>query len=336
MEIVFVHLNTPLPSYLRFNLIDCIRKFPTHQVVLLHNEVVSPPNILGLKSVKVTPDIRWNELDQLYSHPKGFRGNFWLTSSARLFILDNYINLSNQEVIHFESDVVVAQDFPFQTFQALEKPLAFPLISGERGVASVVYIRNTKAAEILASTLIREAKKDSQATEMLSLRKVFDENRKDIQILPIGPQKIGAYRNIDDDIVQELLMAHEIFGGIFDGVEIGQFLAGTDPRNRRGKVLLRHDLVKGYADIDNWTFSFDVEREFVNLGVDGVSGYSKVFSLHMPVKEAKIFDNRSQSAALKKFVSESKLAPKTRTNLPILFFAIFGAIHKRIIRKKPN
>jgi hypothetical protein len=336
MEIVFVHLNTPIPKYLRRNLIVCIQRFPEHQVVLLHNEIVKPPSIQGLKTVELMPDRRWTELDYLYSHPKDFRGNFWLTSSTRLFTLEAYVKLTGMELVHIESDVILSKDFPFSIFHTLNKPLAFPLISGERGVASVVYIRNANAAEILASTLIREARKDSQATEMLSLRKVYDENRKDIQILPIGPQKVEAYRNIDNNIVQELLMAHEIFGGIFDGVEIGQFLAGTDPRNRRGKVLLRHDLVNGYADIDNWAFSFDVEREFVNLGVNGVSGYSKVFSLHMPVKEAKIFDNRSQSTALKKFVSESEVAPKTRTNLPILFYAILGAIYKRITLKKPD
>lgn len=330
MELVFVHLNTPLPKYLEYNLHNCITMFPEKQVVLLHNHLVNPPKIEGLKAVIIEAESRWNKLDQLYSHPKDFRGNFWLTSSARLFALENYIHFTNEEIIHLESDVIVSQDFPFESFHKLEKGLAFPLISDQRGVASVVYIRDKKAAQILTSTLISEARKDPQTTEMLSLKKVYQNNKEDIQILPIGPRYLDAYRNITQKFAIELVHAHSIFNGVFDGSEIGQFYAGTDPRNRRGKILLRYDLVEGFANVKNWTLNYDSTRSFANIGLNGKEGDAKVFALHMPVKDPKIFDRKTQAKVLMQICVNGTNPEGVRISIKILFLAILGMVRRRL------
>ena len=334
MELVFVHLNTHLPKYLRNNLRNCIRMFPEIQVVLLHNQLVKPPKIERLKAVIIEAEPRWDELDRLYSHPKNFRGNFWLTSSARLFALENYMNFSNEEMIHLESDVIVSRDFPFESFHELEKGLAFPLISNQRGVASVVYIRDKEAAKILTSTLISDARKDSQTTEMLSLKKVYEVNKDKIQILPIGPRHVGAYRNVDLNTIEELMNAHKIFNGVFDGVEVGQFFAGTDPRNRRGKILLRHDLVEGFAKIKDWTLVYDSSRSFVNIGMKGEKDDCKAFALHMPVKDPRVFHSKTQAKTLIHFCSKGSKPESIKISKKTLLLAILGKVRRQINLKK--
>lgn len=333
MEIVFVHLNTPLPKYLMHNMRHCAAIFPDVNVVLLHNSPVFVAEIPRVKTVLVEPDSRWEELNELYSHPKDFRGNFWFTSSARLFALQSYMETTNREFVHLESDVIVSQDFPFHIFKKIEQPLAFPIISNERGVGSVIYVRNPEATQILTSTLVNEAKVNSQVTEMICLRKVFDLNRKSVQLLPIGPIHAGAYRNIDEEILIELLNAHEIFGGVFDGVEIGQFFGGTDPRNRRGAMLLRNDLVNGYAKIKDWTLTFDYKRKFANLKFKNQQTESKVYALHMPCKDTRFFMSKTQAHRIKKMCSKAESEATSRIIVSTLIKAIFNSIVRRLRTK---
>lgn len=333
MEIVFVHLNTPLPKYLMHNMKHCAAIFPDVSVVLLHNAPVSVAEIPKVKTVLVEPDIRWEELNDLYSHPKEFRGNFWFTSSARLFALQFYMETTNREFVHLESDVIVSRDFPFHIFKQIKRPLAFPIISNERGVGSVIYVRDQQAAEILTSTLVSEAKLNSQVTEMICLRKVFDLNRNSVQLLPIGPIHAAAYRNIDEEILIELLNAHEKFGGVFDGVEIGQFFGGTDPRNRRGAMLLRNDLVNGYAKIKDWKLNFDFKRNFANVKFKNQQTESKVYALHMPCKDTRFFKSRTQSHRIKQMCSKAESEATSRIIVFSLIKAIFNSLVRRLRTK---
>jgi hypothetical protein len=333
MEIVFVHLNTPVPKYLRHNLETTISRFPEHQVTLLHNVITNAPQISKLKRYLVNMDSRWKRLDTLYSHPKKFRGNFWLTSSARLFALEDYIDREKVEIIHVESDVILSPDFPFEKFQEMNKSLAFPIISNERGVASVVYVRHGDAARILTSTLIEEATKNSQTTEMLSLRRVYENNSKQIQLLPIGLDDSRIYRNIDLNMIQELRKAHHIFNGTFDGVEIGQYFSGTDPRNRRGQVLIRHDLANGYIDITKLMLEFDVNRNFVNIKSKNEPHItSRLFAIHVPVKQIRFFKAASQGKSLMDISSQSRNGRKQEISFQVAFRSAIASGIRRLKR----
>lgn len=160
MEIVFIHLNTRLPRYLCWNLKAHIEKFPQHKVTLIHSAGQRMPSIDGLTMVPAMEDARWQELDSLYTHPKNLGLIFWLTSSARLFARKlHHIYSTRTYSCRVRRDTFTR--FPFSRFSGLEKGLAFPLISDSRGVASVVYLRDTKAANLLTSTLISEARKRS-------------------------------------------------------------------------------------------------------------------------------------------------------------------------------
>lgn len=325
-----MHLNTRLPRYLHSNLLAHIGKFPGHKVTLIHSAGIEIPALKGLNLVPATEDSRWHELDLLYSHPKEFRSNFWLASSARLFALENYMMSIQSEILHIESDVILAKDFPFRKFSELKEGLAFPLISKSRGVASVVYLRDVKSASLLSSTLISEARKNAQATEMLSLMEVYKSNPSEMCALPIGIDNPNFYRNIDPSRRQDLIESFKSFGGIFDGVEIGQYFFGTDPRNRRGKKLIRHDLVDGYLNVKNLELRFDGRRGFINVAERGSEKTEFLFAIHVPSKENRIFKSDTQERALREISQQSMKGSSAQISLNSISSSVLRSIWRRL------
>ena len=305
MYIVFVHLNTPVPKHLELNLGTSIQLFPGHQVVLIHNEKDLEKKVTkmqGLTLYKYCEDERQEKLDSLYSHPKDFRGNFWLTSTVRFFALEQFSRIINDEILHLESDVIISKDFPFNRLRGLDKGLAFPVISEERGVGSVIYLRNAESCRMLCSNILDEAKKNPQTTEMIMLKKLWESNSESMRLLPIGPFLTNAYNDPSGIFISQLLENFTKFGGAFDGVDIGQYFLGTDPKNRRGKVLLRHNLVKGFADIVNWEIQYNREREFLDILLNGSKTKTPLYALHVAVKENRYFRGKTRARALQRVV----------------------------------
>lgn len=334
VKIVFIHLNTPIPEYLVRNIQSHLERFPLHEITLISNSTSNFPRLTNLKTHLVRPDHQWSELDSLYLHPKDFRGNFWLTSSARLFALDAFISEVNQECIHVESDVVLAKDFPFERLTNLDNGLAFPIMSNERGVGSVIYIRNQNSSKLLISTLISEARKNGAATEMIALKSVFDSNPNSVELLPIGPAIHTAYRNASSEMINVLTDASECLGGIIDGVEIGQYFFGTDPRNRRGRSLRRQDIANGFLRVGDCTLIFDDNRGFPNLIVSGDAGRKQypVFALHLPSKEVGLFTlSRQRKLMIKRCLESAKRAEST-LYLPAWRKGVLDAAKRRLRR----
>ncbi len=332
MNIVFVHLNTVLPRYLILNIKAHISKFPGHKVVLIHNTQVHVPYIEKLETYLFSPGEEWNTLNNLYTHKKDFRGNFWLTSTARFFALRDYIEDNRCQVLHLESDVVISRDFPFDKFTEIKERLAYPIISNERGVASVLYLKNYESAKLLTSIIIPEARRDPGTTEMLMLKKLFDSNPTQVRILPIGPKDESSYRSIPIDIWGKMADSFHFFEGCFDGVDLGQYFFGTDPRNRRGKVLFRQDIVKGYANVSLWSLGYSKSREFPEILLQGESKPTKVFALHLPSKKKALFSARLQSRYFIRFSLDSKKGSRNTFYKWAFITAVFDAIARRLGR----
>lgn len=334
MNIVFVHLNTKVPMYLKKNIQRTINLFPNHKVWLIHNSSTLKSEISGLSTFSVHHDSRWEELNSLHSHPKEFRGNFWFTSSARLLALDEFMTANQQECLHLESDVVISTDFPFDKLQNQSKILSYPLMSEARGVGSVIYMRNERASKVMVSTLIDDARKDSQSTEMLSLRNAADKNPEEFQLLPIGPSGLANYRDISVEMGNKLSQAISYFGGIFDGVEIGQFFFGTDPRNRRGISLMRQDIAKGYCGVQKWELNYNRNRHFPDLisQSEHVAISTPIFALHLPSKEISLFSQQRQGVALRRRCVESTKSPVNRIILNKVMIAGISAINRRFLK----
>ena len=331
MHIIFVHLNTPIPRHLMLNISATKRLFPQHEIVLIHNnhELKNMNQFTNINLFEYKSEARTWELDSIYNHPKNFRGNFWLTSTIRFFALEQYANTINEEVIHLESDVIIAKDFPFNSFAKLDQGLAFPIISNERGVGSVIYIRDSVSAALLTSNILKEASLNPQTTEMLMLKKLLDSERNKIAQLPIGPPNKVGYNETSFSYLEGQFKTFDILGGIFDGVDIGQFFLGTDPKNRRGRVLSREDLVKGFAKIKNWHIKYNEERQFIDLLLEDKEFISPIYALHVAVKEEKYFNLDKRGIALRRAVERQNLGAGSYISPKVFVRSVLDWVKRR-------
>ena len=319
LKIVFVHFGKRAPKHLTLNIKRCKKLFPNIPIIFIANRECKLPNIKGIEISLYSPSSEWYQLDQNLSHPKEFRENFWLTSLARFLALENYMAKNPGEILHVESDVILAPDFPFNKFSTMAKSIAFPVISRSQGIASTLYIRDHAAAKKLVTLTLDMSTKDSQTTDMLILRKFYDLYSESMLTMPIGPGERSAYQeSAEEQLLFQMKSALSVFGGCFDGLDIGYFIYGVDPRNDKGKKHLRRVLQNNYLLVSKISVAFSKERNFLNVESEKLEKSIPLYSLHIHSKNAKLFRTVNNSRKLQQGVSAYRL-PETYKFIPQIF-----------------
>lgn len=310
-----MHLNTKIPSYLKANLKQLRSKFPDRDVVLISN--VKQPRIAGI-SFRLYSESEFSKEINLYlSHPKSFRSNFWHTSIARFTYLLTYQEEKQVPVLHVESDVILSHDFPFEKILA-NQSLTFPMLSKHRGVASVFFSPSSEELNLFVEFLVEEAKRDHGVTDMTAMRHYFNSHPERVSILPAGPEDSAVYEpEIHSDIFEEVIDALKVYGGVFDGSDIGMYLFGTDPRNLLGKTILRQEISSTYTIMSKMEFRFNSSREF--LDIKSEENWLPVYNLHMTCKDKNLFLNKHVEKTFDKYLKEQNLVvrfkPKVYLNM---------------------
>ena len=290
MKIVFVHFGTRAPKHLILNILRCKKLFSHIPIVLITNRECALPNSIDLEIFFYAPSAEWHQLNRNLSHPKEFRENFWFTSLARFLALENYLTSNEGEIIHLESDVILSQDFPFKNFSSLKKPLAFLILSKNEGIASHLYIRNHESSKALANFSLKLSKEESRTTDMVMLKKFYDLNQNLVQALPTGPLPSHAYRESTSEIViKDMRLGIDEFNGCFDGADIGIFLYGIDPRNERGKKVMRRSISSNFLNVREIKFKWSKARNFPNVISEFRGVEIPLYSIHVHSKKLALF-----------------------------------------------
>ena len=304
MNIVFVHFGSKVPAHLARNLDRTIKLFRGNPVVLITMPDTRCPNINGLVRIDYSPDEYFRKISGKLSHPKDFRGNFWANTLTRFLALHDYMGEIREEFIHVESDVILAGDFPFEKISALQKPIAFPVVNQNQGIASVLYLRDQNASSELVKAIATEVESNSFTTDMLVLRSLHDRHPGSVQVLPTGPDALDAFNgNQNDKTVNNIRESLKLVGGIVDGLDIGYFLFGEDPRNHRGKRILRSRLPEYYLNPKFLKFSYSDSRKFINVTTP--SGEIPIYSMHIHSKDLRLFDSILGQRVMKRAVRNS-------------------------------
>lgn len=296
--IVFVHLNSPLPLYLKLNIVSTIKKFPNAKVVLIRNDK---------KSQGIHPDL-WHfeyqsgevslSIENSLGHPKDFRNNFWFSAIQRFDALRLYIEKTEEPILHLESDVIISKDFPLEKFAKNKMKIAYPVVANNRGVASSVFISDLETAEKLIQFAEGSCLVNSHTSDMEILASFFEMNQEEAFLLAFGPNSLNAY---DENIpLAKVLPSFVIFSGIFDGNDIGVFLFGTDPRNAKGVSYVRTSILGNYARVKEWNFKFDKLRKFINLEFEGQE--YPIYSVHATNKQLTLFHYATQNFIIQKYL----------------------------------
>lgn len=328
MNIVFVHFLSKPPKYLTLNIQRTINLFPEHKVFLITDLDQSNFKIKGLNYHKYKKEENWTRLENFLTHDKTFRRNFWFLSVVRFLALADFMQERDAEILHIESDVIISGDFPFKLLSELDSKFAFPIVNEYQGIASCLYVKNSTSAKYLRDLTLMEAEKNSKTTDMHILRILSKINRDIFQILPSAPLYNQEIIN-DDKMYYENKKSISYFKGVFDGVDIGMFLFGQDPRNKRGFTTVRKPTPGAYLDVSKQSLTMTDKRDFPNIYDLNSQQTIPIYSLHIHCKNRNLFNLTRSRSIISRAVHDSKNQPKTEFYLSVFFNSLKASLIRR-------
>lgn len=295
--------------------------------------IVSPncavPKIPGVLVFRFTPNKLADEIQSKLSHPSDFRDNFWANTLIRFIALHQYISMFDEQLIHIESDVIISDDFPFSKFENLPKSIAYPMVSPSQGIASILYLRNKISSNLLIEEIERQVSSNPATTDMLILGSLMKRNSESIQILPSAPA--GSLDISHDASLQNnLAYGSAYFGGVFDGADIGCFLAGHDPRNSKGWRRVRALIAGNLVNPRDLVFSFSKNRNFLDVSEVNTRRTVPLFNLHIHSKDLRFFKERSAPRILNKRIKNSHLPEAEEFSIRAIAQVIKIALRRRV------
>jgi hypothetical protein len=223
---------------------------------------------------------------------KKFRSGFWLKTIERYFILLNFVKFYNiREFYHAELDNV------FSNLNDLHKKLNtigkyFYLTTvnlNKQAFGSVIYINQVKILENFC-TFIKKKLEKKFYNDMELLYLFAKKNINEIKYLPtfLGI-KNKSYVNYKD------------LNGIFDNLNLGVYIFGTDPRNHARPIYNRENLYQNKKMeniLKNSTFNIIKKNFLLTLENKKLN----VFNIHIHSKLIrKFFIKKQHSTLLKNF-----------------------------------
>lgn len=329
--ILFAHFRTRIPKHLKLNLERTTSLFPDSRVILLTDQVDLRNIDSKVEVVYQQPLSSAASLLDSSSHPMSFRNGFWFTTFFRILAVAEFVISTGLSVIHVESDVILAQDFPFNKFKDLNKPISYPIVSARCGVASTLYIRDAEAALMLCNSIGLLSQSDSKLTDMTFLRKFYDLNPDIVSPLPSGPIFSTSFHNSVAESYREALSNSFVqLGGYFDTVDLGFFLTGEDPRNHRGIRRLRTTDLESDLNVSQLNFKWDETRDFISVASKTGTDFVPLYSLHVHSKDLRIFELNDFSRILRNRIKNQNKSTGYEFVFKVFLRQTMGSITRRL------
>ena len=330
MNIVFVHFGPTLPKHLCLNLIQATHSFDSHQIFLISDSKhLGLPN--AVRNFIVTDQSYFDQARAGLSHPSDFRENFWFLALKRFLVFNLFMKEHPGPLIHFESDVLIAPDFPFEEFINLGTPFAFPFISQALGIPSILYLKDKKTANLLCEFTVRCINQDSETTDMKILTRLKTDYPDLCTVLPSGPVNIDFYvEGTSIDFANSQASGLSKFKGIFDGAAIGQFLLGDDPRNNRGFRNIYFE--SGYSSLraKKLGYKFSASRKFIDVLIDNER--IPLFAIHVHSKDSRVFNSNEFFSVIQNRINNNLGQSNREFLLSVAFAQAFKALKRRLLR----
>ncbi len=231
-ELVFVFLGKHLPKYAKASL-KIASVSSGLRVILLGNESMRQEvSGLGVEFTPVEDFYDPEQFNRASSHvwsDHKFRGGLWLKSLERLFVLKQYMEFSGTPtLLHAELDQLAFNLCFFKRkLDALQyKGLFVPMHSPSSAVASILYINDIDAL----NSLIDFANADNYfPNEMYLIADWARLNPDKFFELPTTASVVkGRHFSL---IPGARLVGTDEVGGLVDAAQLGQWVAGIDPKN---------------------------------------------------------------------------------------------------------
>jgi hypothetical protein len=290
----FVFIGEKLPNYARAS-IKLANQTCGAKVQLIGNSSIAKS--IDKKYAELIPIEEFYDKEQFTDASKritsdrGFRNGFWIKSVERFFVLDQFAKYTAQETIfHAELDQLLfgIDDLITQIDKTFRRGMFIPFHSPTSAVASVVYINDFAALDSLINTA---STGDSYNNEMELIAAWARLNPEKVFALPTLASIAKGSERVVPPHVEELSLMETL--GAVDAAQMGQWVAGIDPRNvsletkpetkfvdqEREWLLTEKDLIE---------FEFEVSPDQKKLHVTNSWGRTRLYNLHLHAKVHKL------------------------------------------------
>ena len=220
---ILVHIGDELPAYMN----DCLDQLhlvcPTLPIHVLvnrkHMGAISHSGIVvALEDIPQT--LAHRDFTYKSQHDTSFRGGFWRYTTERfLYLYDYCVHNNLTDIFHIENDNLIYHDFTQQLEQFRTKECWLVLDHPNRCIPSFMYFCNKHILAAVVDKIVELAA--SGKNDMESMAAFAVTHTEQVGLLPI----------ITDGLYSENVA---MFGCLFDGAAVGQYIGGVDPRNQPG------------------------------------------------------------------------------------------------------
>jgi len=230
-EVHFVYLGTSLPRY-AISSIELAARYSGLNVHLIGNAQMarslrrSPTRFTAVENFYNQAEFR--EASKNVTAPNSFRQGFWLKTLERFFVLSQYMSTENLDsIFHAELDQLLFRvDFLLPKLdEAGQRGLFLPFHTAEKAVASLLYCNSQST---LRSLLDFASTSDTFSNEMMLIANWAKYNPGQVFPLPTLASEVNTSARPPLEV--PTLKSDQI-GGVVDAAQLGQWVAGIDPRN---------------------------------------------------------------------------------------------------------
>jgi hypothetical protein len=289
-EVNFVYLGKTLPDY-GLASIELASRYSGLNVRLIGN--ASMARSLKNSSAKFTAvedfydEKEFKEASKCLTSPHSFRQGFWLKTLERFFVLSQFMEKENLDsVFHAELDQLLfrVDSLLSKLEEQKQHGLFLPFHTGDLAVGSVIYCNSQDA---LRSLLDFSSIAETFPNEMALIANWARENPEYVSPLPT----MASVLNLSPSSpISATAINSDHIGGVVDAAQLGQWVAGIDPRNvpagelpltkyanePKESMLTRHQLAE-------LKFNFNPMDGFLNISF-GQETHTKLFNLHIHSK----------------------------------------------------
>ncbi len=289
-EVNFVYLGKKLPNY-GLASIELASRHSGLNVHLIGN--ASMAQSVRHSSARFTAvedfydENELKETSKRLTSPHFGRNGFWLKALERFFVLSQFMAVENLDsIFHAELDQLLFRvDFLLSKLDE-EKQLGLylPFHTSDRAVASLFYCNSQEA---LRSLLDFSSKAEPFPNEMILIANWAKENSEQVFSLPTMASIVNLSPGFP---ISALALNSNQIGGVVDAAQLGQWVAGIDPRNvpvsqrpltkfvnePKESLLTSRQLAK-------LEFNFNPLDSFLTINY-GHEIYTRLFNLHIHSK----------------------------------------------------
>lgn len=216
--------------------------------------------------------------------PIQFRNGFWTKTLERFFILEQFMKFTGiKSIFHCELDQIL-----FNCGELVESIIRtelngvfVPFRDSDLAIASVFYCSDPIYLE---SFLAFVENQESIKNEMAALASWGKVNPDSIWLLPTCASEIIGTENYSRFNLKSL--AANTIGGVVDAAQIGQWIAGQDPRNLKPLSIPKIKYVEDHPELlskkDLSKIKFKLTEKNLLVKING--NYLKIYNLHVHSK----------------------------------------------------